>query len=132
MSPATCRLGLTATYPEAHEQEEGRWRIDQLIGPIIYEKRLDELVGQQLAEYRTERLRVDLTPGERTQYDADYAIYADFFRGRELPRKYGAKWWRELMRLSAFDDEARHALLARQRLSRLLAGAEGKLAALDK
>lgn len=132
MSPATCRLGLTATYPEPHEQEEGRWRIDQLIGPIIYEKRLDDLVGQQLAEYRTERLRVDLTPAERQRYDADYAIYADFFRSRELPRKHGAKWWRELMRLSAFDDEARSALLARQRITRLLAGAEGKLVTLDK
>jgi superfamily II DNA or RNA helicase len=35
------------------------------------------------------------------------------------------------MRLSAFDTEARRALLARQRLLGLLAGAEGKLRTLD-
>ena len=36
------------------------------------------------------------------------------------------------MRLSAFDPDARRALLARQRIQRLLAGAEEKLAVLDK
>lgn len=132
MSPAPCRLGLTATYPEPHEQEEGRWRLDHLIGPIVYEKRLDELVGAQLADYRTERLRVDLTPAERQCYDADHAIYAGFFRSRQLQRTHGAKWWREMMRLSAFDVEARGALLARQRIARLLAAAEGKLTVLDQ
>jgi superfamily II DNA or RNA helicase len=35
------------------------------------------------------------------------------------------------MRLSAFDGEARRALLARQRILRLLASAEGKMAALE-
>jgi len=132
MSPALCRLGLTATYPEPHEQTDGRWHLHDLIGPIVYEKRLEELVGEQLADYRTERIRIDLSPTERQCYDADYAIYSGFFRARQLQRTYGAQWWRELMRLSAFDDEARGALLARQRIQRLLAGAEGKLTTLDK
>ena len=55
MSPARHRLGLTATYPGDHEQEHGRWRVADLIGPIVYEKQLADLVGKQLAEYRTER-----------------------------------------------------------------------------
>ncbi|MEZ4659071.1 MAG: hypothetical protein R2911_16015 [Caldilineaceae bacterium] len=46
---------MTATYPEAHEQTDGRWRVADLIGPIVYEKRIEELVGTRLAEYRTER-----------------------------------------------------------------------------
>lgn len=132
MTPALYRLGLTATYPEAHEQENGRWRVADLIGPIVYQKRIEELVGQQLAEYRTERIRVNLTDEERRRYDADYAIYAAFWQARELPRKHGPRWFRELMRLSAFDPAARRALLARQRIQRLLAGAEEKLAMLDK
>lgn len=132
MTPAPFRLGLTATYPEAHEQEEGRWRIADLIGPIVYEKRIDELVGRQLAEYRTERVRVDLTEREQLRYDADYAIYADFFRSRNLHRTHGPRWYLELMRLSAFDEEARRAVLARTRLGRLLAGAEGKMGALAR
>ena len=131
MSPAPFRLGLTATYPEEHEQTDGRWRVEDLIGPIVYTQRIDDLVGAQLAEYRTERIRIDLKPDERAQYDADYAIYAGFFRSRQLHRTHGANWLMELMRLSAFDPEARRALLARHRILDLLAGAEEKLHTLD-
>ena len=131
MAPAPLRLGLTATYPEEREQIHGRWRVEELIGPIVYTKRVEELVGQQLAHYRTERVRVDLTAEERTRYDADYTIYSDFIRVRQLPRRYGANWLMELMRLSNQDQEARKAFLARQRLLRLLSSCEGKFALLD-
>src|SRR5205085_10814101 len=107
MSPAPFRLGLTATYPELHEQIDGRWKIDDLIGPIVFTQRIDDLVGQQLARYRTQRIRIDLTKAERAAYDADYAIYAGFFRSRQLQRTHGERWRLELMRLSAFDIEAR-------------------------
>jgi superfamily II DNA or RNA helicase len=132
MSPSPCRLGLTATYPEEHEQTNGRWRVDELIGPIVYSLRVDDLVGEQLAEYRTQRIRVDLTPEERTRYNADYLIYSGFFRRRQLQKSHGAGWLQELMRLSAFDTEARRALLARQRILQLLAHAEGKKTVLEQ
>lgn len=132
MSPSPYRLGLTATYPEDHEMGDGRWHLDELIGPIVYQKRINDLVGKRLAEYRTERVRVDLTPTEREAYDADFAIYAGFFRSRRLRETHGANWLMELMRLSAFDREARAALLARHRILRLLAGCEGKLAAASR
>ncbi len=132
MAPAPLRLGLTATYPEAHEQTNGRWRVDELIGPIVYTKRVEDLVGQQLANYRTQRLRVDLTLAERARYDADHATYINFVRQRELPRRYGPGWLMELMRLSSSDAQARRAFLARQRLLRLLASCEGKFALLDE
>lgn len=131
MAPCPLRLGLTATYPEEHEQTDGRWRVDDLIGPIVYTQRIDDLIGNQLAAYRTERIRVDLTPQERKRYDADYKIYGDFFRSRQLQKTHGASWLLELMRLSAFDSAARRALLARQRLQRLLASAEGKFTVLE-
>lgn len=131
MAPAPLRLGLTATYPEEHEQTHGRWRVDDLIGPIVYTKRIEDLVGQQLAHYRTQRIRIDLSTEERTRYDTDYAIYIEFVRSRQLQRRYGPGWLMELMRLSAFDPQARRAFLARQRLLRLLASCEGKFAALD-
>jgi superfamily II DNA or RNA helicase len=131
MAPAPFRLGLTATYPEEHEQANGRWRVDDLIGPIVYTKRIEELVGQQLAHYRTQRLRIDLSAEERAHYDADYAIYMGFVRSRQLQRSHGAGWLMELMRLSAIDTQARRALLARQRLLQLLGRCEGKFTALD-
>ncbi len=130
MAPAPLRLGLTATYPEVHEQTNGRWRVDDLIGPIVYTKRIEDLVGQQLANYRTQRIRIDLSPEERARYDADHAIYINFVRSRGL-RRHGPGWLMELMRLSTIDPQARRAFLARQRLLRLLATAEGKYTTLD-
>jgi superfamily II DNA or RNA helicase len=131
MAPAPCRLGLTATYPEEHEQTNGRWRVDELIGPLAYSLDIDQLVGQQLAEYRTQRIRVNLTAEERAAYDAAYAVYTGFFRQRQLRKSHGAAWLLELMRLSAFDPAARRALLARQDLLRLLGSCQEKLAVLD-
>src|SRR5579872_6211371 len=132
MAPAPYRLGLTATYPEEHEQTGERWRLDELIGPIVYTQRLETLVGKQLAAYRTQRVRVDLTPEERASYDADYEIYTGFVRERGLRRTHGARWLRELMRLSTFDPLARRAWLARREILHLLDGCQGKLAALEE
>ena len=131
MAPAPFRLGLTATYPEEHEQIGERWRPDELIGPIVYTQRLETLVGKQLAAYRTQRVRVDLTHEERASYDAAYAIYTGFVRERGLRQKHGAGWLRALMRLSTSDPQARRAWLARRQLLNLLESCQGKLAALE-
>src|SRR5947199_9051844 len=131
MAPAPFRLGLTATYPEEHEQIGERWRLDELIGPIVYTQRLETLVGKQLAAYRTQRVRVDLTHEERASYDAAYAIYTGFVRERGLRQKHGAGWLRALMRLSTSDPQARRAWLARRQLLNLLESCQGKFAALE-
>ena len=131
MAPSPLRLGLTATYPAAHEQSNGRWRVEELIGPIVYTKRIADLVGQQLATYRTQRVRVDLTPEERDHYTADYAVYSEYIRSRQLLRRHGRDWFRELMRWSSRDPQARGALLARQRLLQLVGSCEGKFRALE-
>ena len=114
MAPAPARLGLTATYPGEHEQTNGRWRVDELVGPIVYSKRIEDLVGEQLAYYRTQRVRANLTASERAIYNADHTLYLGYVRTHRLQRTHGAGWLRELMRLSAFDREARRALLARR------------------
>ena len=131
MSPAPFRLGLTATYPEDHEQTGERWQLDDLIGPIVYTQRIEPLIGMQLARYRTQRLRVDLTTEERSAYDAAYTIYTNFIRERGLRRSHGPGWLREMMRLSAFDSQARRALLARQHLLKIVSSCEGKFTALE-
>jgi superfamily II DNA or RNA helicase len=131
MAPAPLRLGLTATYPDEQEQTNGRWRVEDLIGPIVYTKRIGDLVGQQLATYRTQRVRVDLTPDERDRYNADYAIYSGYIRSRQLLGRYGRDWFRELMRRSSREPTARGALLARQRLLQLVGSCTGKFCALE-
>jgi superfamily II DNA or RNA helicase len=134
MSVAPARLGLTATYPSEEEQSgPGRWRINDLIGgPITYALTADDLVGEQLANYRTQRIRVDLTADERQLYDRTFAQYMGYVHRQNLLRHFGPNWLYELQRLAARDEEARAALLARQRVSRLLAGCQGKLRAVDE
>jgi superfamily II DNA or RNA helicase len=131
MSPSPFRLGLTATYPEEWEQQNGRWRVDDLIGGIVYSLAIDDLAGEQLAAYRTERVRIDLTDAEREQYERDFAVYSGFFRSRQLQKTHGKFWLMEMMRLSSFDPDARRALLARQRMQKLLANAGGKFEVLE-
>jgi superfamily II DNA or RNA helicase len=133
MAPAPIRLGLTATYPTEEEQmQPGRWRVDDLVGgPLVYCKQIEDLLGEQLARYRTQRIRVALTKDERQAYETDYAMYMHVVRERQLIRRYGADWFKELMRLSAMDCQARQALLARQRIARLLASCQGKMEILE-
>jgi superfamily II DNA or RNA helicase len=133
MAPAPFRLGLTATYPTEEEQTApGHRNMDELIGPLVYVQRIDDLVGEQLATYRTQRVRVPLRPEERARYEKDHACYMGFVRERRLPQTYGAQWLKELMALSTRDKVARGAFLARQRIMRLLSTCEGKLEALDR
>lgn len=131
MAPSPARMGLTATYPSEQEQMDGRFRVDELVGPIVYTQRIEDLVGEQLASYRTERMRVNLTPAERAAYEKDRELYLGYVRDRQLQRLHGADWFHALMRLSAREPEARRALLARQRIERLLSTCEGKFQALD-
>jgi superfamily II DNA or RNA helicase len=126
MSLAPHRLGLTATYPETNH-----WSLEDLIGPVVYVKHIDELTGKQLAEYRTERIRVDLTPQERAAYDAEHTVYAAYYREHKLRESYGPAWWGEYTRRSAYDAEARRAKVAERRLKRIVANAQGKLEKLE-
>ena len=130
MAVAPMRLGLTATYPEPHEN--GRSRLDDLVGPLVYTQRIEDLVGLQLAEYRTSRVRVSLTERERKKYNENYEIYTSFVRQERLRERKGKGWLQELTHLSAHHPGARRAFLARQRNLRLLAGAEGKIRKLDE
>ncbi len=133
MSPAVARLGLTATYPSEEEQQgEGRRHLNLLLGgPIVYALNIDDLAGERLAAYRTQRIRVRLTDDEREKYDSDFTACMAFVKQRNLLQQYGPNWLRELQRLSAKDQAARGALLARQRVGRLLASCQGKLQAVD-
>jgi superfamily II DNA or RNA helicase len=150
---APYRLGLTATYPETtwRGEVEGAAStakdqlsfftynaadpvalLDELVGPVVYRKRIDDLTGEQLAEYRTERIRVDLTPEERAAYDTAYATYTGYIREARLRESHGAAWWDELTRRSAYEAEARQAKVAELKLKEIVHQARGKLDVLDR
>ena len=58
---APYRMGLTAT-PERNDGAEAL--LESLIGPVVFRREIKELSGQFLADYRTERLYVELTEEE--------------------------------------------------------------------
>jgi superfamily II DNA or RNA helicase len=149
---APYRLGLTATYPEVNFRGEVEGPaspkdqlsfftynaydpvalLDELVGPVIYRKQIDDLTGEQLAEYRTERIRVDLTPEERATYDAAYGTYTGYIREARLRESHGAAWWDELTRRSAYEADARQAKVAELKLKEIVHQAQGKLDVLDR
>src|SRR5579859_2372283 len=68
---APYRLGLTATP----ERADGRHTLlDDLIGPTLYRRQIRELSGDYLAPYTVRRLKVNLTPEERSAYEEARAV----------------------------------------------------------
>ncbi len=155
MCAAPYRLGLTATYPERIEPQRPAFKkgqlketqttylvetstdnpvalLDTLVGPVCYQKKIDDLTGEQLANYRTERIRVNLTPEERVAYDAAYAVYTGYIREARLREQHGAGWWHVLTRLSASEAGARRAKVAELKLKEIVHQARGKLEVLDQ
>jgi superfamily II DNA or RNA helicase len=120
MSIAPWRLGLTATPPTGQTAT----RLAELIGPTVFELRVDDLIGEFLAPFDSVVLHLDLTPAERTEYEALMATF------REVLRRFRAvdpdASWQEFARAAGKTDEGRRALGAWQRSRRLLAFPQAK------
>ncbi len=112
--------------------EEPVTLLDELVGPVVYRKHIAELTGEQLAEYRTQRIRVNLTAEEREIYDAAYATYTGYVREARLRERYGPHWWHEFTRRSAYKAQARQAKVAELKLKEIVHQAQGKLKVLDR
>jgi len=146
MCAAPYRLGLTATYPDEFERKSKAapsqpnffnqidpvTMLNEYVGPVVYRKRIDDLTGEQLAEYRTQRIRINLSPEERAEYDAAYGSYTGYIKEARLRERHGAGWWDELTRRSAYEVEARRAKVAEMRLKEIVHQAAGKLAIVDQ
>jgi superfamily II DNA or RNA helicase len=86
MCVAPRRLGLTATPPQ--EGTEGRERLEDLVGPVVFHVAIADLVGKHLADLEIVRIHVGLTREERESYRADIAPYEAlrFQLRRDSPR----------------------------------------------
>ncbi|MGZ3455669.1 MAG: DEAD/DEAH box helicase, partial [Polyangiales bacterium] len=86
MCVAPRRLGLTATPPQ--EGTEGRDRLDDVVGPVVFHVAIAELVGKHLADLEIVRIQVGLSREERETYRVDIAPYEAlrFQLRRESPR----------------------------------------------
>jgi superfamily II DNA or RNA helicase len=115
MCTATLRLGLTATKPRG----AGASRLDDLVGPIVYELRVDDLVGEFLAPFDTIVLHLDLTPEERCEYEAWMAQFRDVMH--RFRRFHPGATWDEFATIAGRTDEGRRAIAAFHRARKLTA-----------
>ncbi|MGQ3413174.1 DEAD/DEAH box helicase family protein [Natrinema sp. LN54] len=123
---APARVGLTATFERpdgAHEV------IEEIVGPLVHRVDVDELAGDHLANYDVKRLEVSLTPDEREEYEREQGVFTDYLAKSNIEMRSGSDY-RELVKRSGSDPEAREALLARQRAREIMLGSENKLATL--
>lgn len=80
-SLAPFRLGLTAT-PERADGLDGLY--PELIGDVVFRREIQELAGDFLAEYHTERLYVELSPEDQARYTQCREHYRQFLFDRGI------------------------------------------------
>jgi superfamily II DNA or RNA helicase len=129
-SLAPFRLGLTAT-PERADGGEAIY--PDLIGPIVYRREITELSGQYLADYRTERIYVDLTSEETKTYHAcrgKYSEYRQYLLGRGVNLS-GPDGWRRFLFEASRTPDGVAAIKAFWEQKRIERAASGKFKALE-
>jgi superfamily II DNA or RNA helicase len=104
------RLGLSAT-PERSDMTH--LDLDHLIGPEVYRRSPAELTeGRYLAQYKEQRINIELSPEDEVRYAEQHKIYRAFLQRRRIIIRTPEDFQRKLVYLSARDPEARAALLA--------------------
>lgn len=126
MSTADYRLGLTATY---ERQDGAHTALNYLVGSVVFKLGVKDLKGEYLADYETVRIRASLADDEAERYSEAARVYYGFIKRAGL-KPFGPGW-AELLKMTAFDEDARKALLARQEMKRIVVGSRRKLEALD-
>jgi superfamily II DNA or RNA helicase len=128
MSLAPFRLGLTAT-PERADQ--GHLDLASLIGPTVYRREITQLRGRYLADYRVDRLTVELSDTDRRLYEIARETYRRFLReaGVDLRRPDG---WSQFLAVASRTTEGRRAFAAYREQRRLALAAPEKLELLER
>jgi superfamily II DNA or RNA helicase len=127
-SLAPFRLGLTAT-PERADGAEAV--LPELIGPIIYRREIRQLAGDFLADYRTERLYVELSPEEQERYTKAREQYRRFVDERGISFG-GAHGWQRFIQETCRSPEGRAAFQAYREQKQIALAAPAKLLCLEQ
>ena len=125
---APYRIGLTAT-PERADGLEAL--LPELIGPIVYRREIKELAGDFLAEYRVERVEVDLSPEDQLRYDETRAVYRGFLEQNRI--SLGTPLgWKRFLQAAWRSADGRAAFQAYREQKRLALAAPAKIHLLDE
>jgi superfamily II DNA or RNA helicase len=125
MSTAVARLGLTATPPT---DPAALARLEALLGNVVFELGVGDLVGRYLAPFELVTLTLELDPAERREHDALQATFTDV--ARPFFRLNAGASWSDFLRVARGSDAGRRAVAAWRRVRRLLAFTRAKAAAL--
>ncbi|MBI2601999.1 MAG: DEAD/DEAH box helicase [Deltaproteobacteria bacterium] len=112
---APYRLGLSATVERADGKESV---IYDLLGPLVYEGKVTDLVSKSLAPYDVVSLEVPLTKDEQEAYARNRELYLNFIFRSGLNFSERGSWNRFLF-LSTRSQEGRNALLAYREQKRI-------------
>ena len=126
---APYRLGLTATIERDDELHE---LIPYLTGGVVFHLGSQKLSDQKhLAEYTIDRIQVDLTPEEQTEYETYHAKFLTNLRqlGFKVPSMYNLK---RLIMMSNKNKIAREAMLARNKANEIALNSKAKITELRK
>lgn len=126
-SLAPFRLGLTATPERADGQEV---LLAELIGPVVYRREIRQLAGDFLAEYRTQKVFVDLSPEELDRYQRARDHYRRFVEERGISMG-GPHGWQRFLQATYNSREGRAAFQAYREQKRLALAAPAKLQFLE-
>jgi len=127
MFAAPYRMGLTATY----ERQDGLHNdLPRLVGGKVYELSVEHLAGRHLSEYELEKLYVDLTRGEKEEYERLYKTFTDYLVKCNIILRTPHDFTKFIMR-SGRDQKARQALLARSKALDIALNSQKKLDALE-
>jgi superfamily II DNA or RNA helicase len=124
---APYRLGLSAT-PERDDGKDAL--LDELVGPIVLRREIDELEGTFLADYDVVRIDVTLSDDERRQWAEARATYKAFLQSERIAIG-GAGGWDRFVQRAARSPEGRLALAAWRLQRRLAFGAAQKMEHVD-
>jgi superfamily II DNA or RNA helicase len=122
-SLAPFRLGLTATFERPDGQHQ---RVNELIGPVVFELPITELAGEFLAPYRTEVLTVHLSDEDRQAYEEAEANWRGFLIEENI-RLAGPQGFMNFLRATARSQRGREAHRAWRTARRITQCAPAKL-----
>jgi DNA repair helicase RAD25 len=128
LSLSPYRLGLTAT-PERVDMQH--LIFPEIVGNIVYRKRVAELAGSYLAKFDIKRYYVNLTREEREAYEKYRSIFKKFFEDNNIQIRSLEEFY-YLINKSGMDKKAREALLAWNEARKIALNASEKLVLLER
>lgn len=123
MLAAPYRMGLTSTL---FRSDMRHLDAPRLIGGVVYEATHEELAGEYVAPFEHSRVYVDLTSREKDEYEKLWGIYTGYLERKRLPMRCQEDF-HALIKRSAYDPEAREALLARNKALKIAVNSEAKM-----